>query len=488
MITNSKHAAKFYCSFIFLLALISLSHSAFSETHSSKTGEPLNVLLITADDLNYNSVGCYGCSIPDITPNIDRLASQGVRFTHGFVNIAVCQPCRESIMTGRYPHRNGAPGFDPISRDISTLQEQLRKAGYLNAIMGKEIHLMPMDKYCWDFCIREGDLSSGLGIGRDPDLYFRYATEFFSKAKREKKPFFMMANSHDPHRPFAGSDQEKKEWGEDPPKFTRKILPKDVKVPEFLSDLPEVKLEIAEYYTSVYRCDQTVGAILKALEESGFSKNTIVMFISDNGMSFPFSKSNCYLNSNKTPWIIRWPGEVASGSIDSTHFISGIDYMPTILHALHLPEVPGMDENSFLPLLKGQKQDKRQAVYTQFNKIFAGNKYPMRCVQTERYGYIVNFWSDGIFKYTGDAHSGRTFNAMNEASASNKSIAERVHLLKFRVKEELYDFKADPDGLVNLIGDPALVKEKRYLKDLLYKEMKRSEDPFCKEFESSYLK
>ena len=89
--------------------------------------ESLNVMLITADDLNYNSVGCYACAIPGITPNIDALARQGMMFTRAYVNIAVCQPCRQSIMTGRYPHNNGAPGFDPIDPDVPTLQEQLNR-------------------------------------------------------------------------------------------------------------------------------------------------------------------------------------------------------------------------------------------------------------------------------------------------------------------------------------------------------------------------
>ncbi len=472
---------------ISLIAIIGFLLGCNSSIDTTETFRPLNVLLITADDLNYNSVGVYGNTIPNITPNIDRLASQGLLFNHGYVNIAVCQPSRQSIMTGRYPHRNGAPGFDPIDRDVPTLQEELNKVGYLNAIIGKERHLKPMDKFYWDFVVREEDVASGLGIGRAPDLYYQYTTEIIAKAKMENKPFFLMANSHDPHRPFAGSDEEKRAWGEDLPKFSRQITAEDVTVPGFLFDLPEVRQEVAEYYTSVHRCDQTVGAILKALDDSGLSDNTIVMFISDNGMSVPFAKSNCYLNSNKTPWIIRWPGQIKGGSIDNEHFISGIDYMPTILHALHLSEVPGMDGKSFLPILQGKQQKKRNVVFTQFNKIFAGNEYPMRCVQEEQYGYIVNFWADGEYQIKGDAKSGRTFKAMDKAASSNKEIAARVDLYKYRVVEELYDFKNDPDGLVNLINDPEHEQEELRLKELLYREMRRSKDPLRDEFKSKFM-
>ncbi len=448
--------------------------------------EPPNVLLITADDLNYNSVGAYGCTVANITPNIDRLAGDGLRFTEAYVNIAICQPSRQSIMTGRYPHRTGAMGFQPIDRSVPTLQEKLREAGYLNAIIGKEEHLKPMDKFCWDFCIREEDVASGMGIGRDPDLYYQYTARFLAKARKENKAFFLNANAHDPHRPFAGSDDEKKYWGTDLPQFTRRISPEDVIVPEFLADLPEVRKEMAEYYTSVYRCDQVVGAVLKALDESGFADHTLVMFLSDNGISVPFSKGNCYLNSNKTPWIIRWPDRILPGSVDSTHLISGIDFMPTILHALHLSKVPGMDGFSFLPLLKGQKQEKRNVVFTQMHELFSGRKYPMRCVINGNYGYIVNFWSDGHFHFAGDALSGRTYQAMRWAAQHNKIIAERVKLLRYRVGEEVYDFKNDPDGLTNLADDPDLIDEKQRLRDLLHAEMKRSDDPLLDDFEKMF--
>ena len=187
-----------------LSALTLFTASCSGPTISVAKGLP-NILLITADDLSYDSVGSYGCVIPQITPHIDRLASGGMRLTQAHVNIAVCQPSRQSIMTGRYPHRNGAEGFDPIHEDVPTLQESLRAAGYLNGILGKEVHLKPKHKYCWDYYITQLQLASGAGIGRSPKRYFEYSTSFFEAAKRSGKPFFLMANIHDPHRPFAVS-------------------------------------------------------------------------------------------------------------------------------------------------------------------------------------------------------------------------------------------------------------------------------------------
>ena len=146
---------------------------------------PLNILFITADDMNYNSLGCYGSDVENISPNLDQLAGQGMMFTNAFVNIAVCQPVRQSMMTGRYPHNNGAPGFDPIDMDVPTLHEQLNRVSYLNGIMGKEKHYQPTEKYCWDYYVTEHDLASGFlpdlpygtNIGKDNFTVFMNGRE-----------------------------------------------------------------------------------------------------------------------------------------------------------------------------------------------------------------------------------------------------------------------------------------------------------------------
>ncbi|AQT69321.1 Arylsulfatase [Anaerohalosphaera lusitana] len=470
-----------YCnSAVFALPLMSLPCLAEEESFE----KPTNFLLLTADDLNYDSVGCFGCEIPDITPNIDRLGADGVKFTNAHVNIAVCQPCRQSIMTGRYPHTNGAKGFEPINEDLPTLGEILSKAGYINGVLGKERHMRPKHKYAWDYYITEAELASGAGIGRSPEKYYNYAKKFFESSKKQGKPFFLNANSHDPHRPFAGSKQEERAWGHDLPKVTRWIKPEEVTVPGFLPDLPDVRKEIAQYFTSVHRCDQSIGAVLKALEETGLAENTLVMFLSDNGISAPFAKSNCYLTSTKTPWIVRWPGKVKPGTIDSQHMISGIDYMPTILEAAGIKDVTDMDGSSFMPLLHGVKQPERKYVFTEYHKTFAGRRYDMRAIQSKRFGYIFNPWAKRTGPMRMDSTSGLTFKAMKRAAKSNSKIADRVELFENRVLEEFYDFKNDPDGRNNLIEDISYQAEIRAMRELLEKRMKKTNDPALHAFQN----
>ena len=460
----------------------------------------LNVLFITADDMNYDTPGFTGCLTPDITPNLDRLAKQGLRFVNAHVTVAVCQPSRECLMTGRYPHRNGATGFYPVRKDVPTLMESLKAAGYQLGIMAKIEHLKPAEKFPWDYQYS----AQALGQGRDPQKYYQSAKAFFAAAKQSGKPFFLMANSQDPHRPWAGSAQEenrserkqgrkkgKKAASESEdegsagaayPSPGRSYKPGEVVVPGFLPDLPNVHKEVAQYYSSAHRCDETVGAVLRALEEAGLADTTVVMFLSDNGISMPFAKSNCYLTSTRTPWLVRWPGKVKAGAVDSTHFISGIDFMPTILEALGLPAPPGMDGRSFLALLSGGEQAERDRVFTCYNDTSGSRHYPMRCLQTRQYGYIYNAWSDGNARYQAEPMAGLTFAAMEKAAATNAPVAARVELLLHRVPEEFYDFARDPNGLHNLFGDPQYQAQVAEAREAMLVWMERTQDPLLDGF------
>lgn len=449
---------------------------AFAE-ESGKVNRP-NILFITADDMNWDSPGVMGCKVPGITPSIDKLAGEGMLFTNAHVTIAVCQPSRSCLMTGRYPVRNGAKGFEPIDVSVATLQEQLRKAGYTNGIMSKNNHLAPREKFCWDYYVTQQEL----GRGRVPSLYYKYAKQFFEQAKAQGKPFYLMANSNDPHRPFAGSQQELNQMGEHSP-VRRTIEPKEAEVPGFLPDIPGVRKEVAQYLTSVHRCDETVGEVLRALKDAGCEQDTLVMFLSDNGMSFPYSKTNCYLFSTRTPWIARWPGRIKPGG-KCEQFISGIDYMPTILAAAGIAQVDGMDGRSFLPLTRGEKQDGRDRVFTEFHQTSGGNDYPMRALQNSSYGYIYNAWSDGKREFKNEPMAGLTWPAMCEAAKTDAEIAKRTDFFLHRVPEELYDLKADPNALHNLAGDAAHKQVLDDMRQQIREHLKAVGDPILGPFEA----
>ncbi len=441
----------------------------------------LNILFITADDMNYDTPGFTGNRVPDITPNLDRLASEGMWFEQAHVAVAVCQPSRECLMTGRYPHHNGATGFYPVRADVPTLAELLKAGGYQLGILGKVIHLRPASKFPWDFAHDQAEL----GNGRDPAKYYQFTREFLQQANASGKPFFLMANSHDPHRPFAGAESPAflRQSPFPPPKRT--YTPDEIVVPGFLPDLPAVRKEMAQYYTSAHRCDETIGEILRALDESGRAGNTLVMFLSDNGISEPFGKSNCYLTSTRTPWLVRWPGKVKPGRVNHENFISGIDFMPTILEAAGLTIPPDTDGRSMLRLLNGGQQARRDHVFTCYNEAFGGKPYPMRCLQNKRFGYIFNAWADGKTRYNTEPMSGLAFKAMKQAAPGDKAIADRVELLVHRVPEELYDVSADPAALHNLIAEPAHHNELAQMRQMMLKWMEDTRDPLLPQFRAT---
>jgi N-sulfoglucosamine sulfohydrolase len=303
-----------------------------------------------------------------------------------------------------------------------------------------------------------------------------------------------MANAQDPHRPFAGSDQEvafrardaestDAQYGGGFPDTPVKWVRAKVPVPGFLPDLPDVRRELAEYYTSVWRADKTTGELLRALDESGLADHTVVMWLSDNGMALPFAKANVWLQSTHTPWIVRWPGTVSPGRVDKRHFVSGIDLAPTILDIAGLPNLEGADGRSFLPLLRGATQRGRERVFTQIDEVNSGASYPMRSVIDARYGYIFNAWVDNRTELRIESMTGRTFAAMRQAAETDTAIAARVRHFVFRTKEELYDYQRDPNALHNLIGVPGSDAIAAKYRELLLRHLRESADPQLPAFE-----
>jgi N-sulfoglucosamine sulfohydrolase len=405
-----------------------------------------NVLMIVADDMNWDSPGCFGGATPDITPNIDRLATEGIRFAHAYVNVSICTPSRSVILTGLYPANNGAEGFQRIRPGTETLPAVLNKAGYLCGIIGKP--LRQQELFRWSVTYRWQGVGDEDLWGRDPAVYRRFAKDFFTMAKTSKQPFFLMANSHDPHDPWGGGKATRPH--EERAEASRTFSAEEVRVPGSLPNSPVVREELAAYCTSVRRFDDMLGEILDELERAQLAEDTIVIFLSDNGMAFPGAKFCCYPDSVRTPLIIRYPGKVKKGLIDREHMVSAVDLQPTILEVVGLPATRS-DGRSFLPLLSGGVQSNRDCVFAQFYHIHGKDALPMRSVLTKESAYVFNPWSNGEHRFT-RLPTERMFQAMQEAAKTDSEMAAHVRNLEFRTVEEFYDLRADPSNLVNLLG------------------------------------
>ncbi|WP_433874893.1 sulfatase family protein [Sinomonas atrocyanea] len=442
-----------------------------------------NILLITADDMDGRIPGPFG-GPTGATPNLDRLAGAGTVFRRAHVPAAVCQPSRSALMTGLWPHRNGAEGFEPIDDGIGVLNDLLKDKGYLTGILGKVKHLQPVERFGWDL---QADMQE-LGMGRNPAAYGRFAEAFLRQATSEGRPWFLMANSHDPHRPFHGSEAERSFFSDEQrelyPAPSKVFTADEVEVPGFLPDLPEVRTEYAQYLSSVRRCDDTVGALLDALDRSGAADETLVVYLSDHGMPLPFAKANCYLRSTLTPLILRWPGTVPAGEVNSQDLVSTLDLFPTFCAAAGINVPTGLDGRTLIPLLRGPGlRAWRESLVSVFHETSAKNRYEMRCVQDAHYGYIWNAWADGHTHYKAENMWGLTWSAMLEAAETDSSIKDRSDFYLTRSPEELYDLTADPDCLHNLAGNPDLADVLAEKQAALAAWMSETGDPLLKEYQ-----
>jgi N-sulfoglucosamine sulfohydrolase len=473
----------------FLLVVVAADSSANGQADPSlaiPVARP-NILFITIDDLGWDSIGIYGSNVPDITPNIDRLAREGLRFDHAHVNVSICQPSRAAFMTGRLPHRSGAMGFEQIRPDVTTVAERLREAGYFLGIMSKVNHTTPSRRSVWHEVVEESDLNAG----RSPTAYYEHANAFFRAARSARRPFFLVVNINDPHLPFPGTPLEdafmrqgKAGFSSLRPPVTRSIHAGEATIPGFLPDHPAVRESIAAYLTGVHRADESVGRLLASLAEAGFAEDTLVMLVSDNGMHFPFAKTNVYNASTKTPWIVRWPGVTKPGSLDADHVISAIDYTPTVLEVAGAPPLDDIDGRSFVSVLKGEPQNDRDFAFTFLYQTLDGGRFPMRSIVGRRYAYIYNAWSNGTTAFRNRTEHGVAMRAMVDAAKEDDALAARLAFLRYRMPEELYDYASDPDALHNLIDEADLESIVAGYRERLRGEMKRSHDPLLNRFQA----
>jgi N-sulfoglucosamine sulfohydrolase len=458
-----------------LTAILSTGSLATGSAAAAAEQPRYNVLLFTADDMHAESMQNYGSQVKDLTPNLDRFAKTGMVFDRAHVNAAICAPSRAVIATGLYSHNSGAMGFMPARPGTPDIVTSFQQANYLAGILGKVGHSTPVPGMTWDYQFDRREL----GNGRSPTLYYERSTVFFKRCKSEGKPFYFMVNSHDPHRPYC--NPAKLTTGAEAPSKTYE--PEDVEVPGFVPDLPGVRRELAMYQNSVRRLDDTFGKVMQALDESGFADTTLVVFMSDNGIAIPFAKCNAWFHSTRTPMVVRLPRVVKPGTRDDTHFVSGVDLMPTFLELASVPGPKKLDGRSMLPLLMGTSQGDREFVFTQIDSKAGGDAVPMRCVQNGRFGYIYNPFSDGKHRYRNN-NEGQTMAAMNAAAETDPRIAKRVHLFRYRVPEEFYDLEKDPNCLVNLIDAAEHAIHIQEMRKKLDAWMVDTKDPMLEAFRS----
>jgi N-sulfoglucosamine sulfohydrolase len=441
-----------------------------------------NILLLIADDLGRN-ISAYDPKSPAKTPHLEQLAASGTLFTHAFTSTASCSPSRTVIYTGLHTHTNGNYGlqngwnaFCTFSH-IDSAPKLLKSAGYLTGIIGK-VHVGPADVYPWD--IREESES------RDVAWVADRAEGFIKTAQRDEKPFFLTVGYIDPHRNMA----QRAGFGNLDSGYDSRIKDKvysaeEVQIPDFLSDLPEVRTELAEYCRSINRLDQGVGLILEKLQRTGVADDTLVMFMSDNGPPFVNSKTTLYDSGVRLPLLVKRPGQ--KPNVKNSNMVSWIDILPTMLDyagfsAMSSPSVSPRRGRSILPILEQASQaDSWNKVYGSHTFHEITNFWPTRFLRTPRFKYHRNVAWKLDFPFATDLYASLTWEGMRNSGGPEKEAMVGPRTLKNYIRrppEELYDLENDPREINNLATHPDFQEIVHELRADLERWQLETRDPF----------
>lgn len=443
-----------------------------------------NILFCIADDASPH-FGAYGCSWVK-TPNIDKLARQGVVFLNAYTPTAKCAPSRAAILTGRNPWQLEEAAnhqcFFPAKYKAFT--EALTEAGIYVGAQGK--FWGPGDAKTADGKQRTWGLSMSGGGGQADDGGQKFRA--FLQDRPAGKPFFFWFGSTNPHRaydPDSGLAAGKK--------------PADIdRVPGQWPDNDVVRRDLLDYAVEVELYDTQVGSLLKVLEESGEAERTLVIVTSDHGMPFPRVKGHNYDASNHVPLIACWPKGLKNPGRSAADFVSFVDLAPTFLQLLGVPaERTGMAPITGAPfadllqdhparergfaILGRERNDVRARPGTE-----AGLGYPVRGIREGKFLYLHNFapdrWPCGNVELgLLDTDGGPTKSLVEQLGDSDRHWQ---FCFGKRPQEELFDVTTDPDCVKNLLSDAgssAASSQQREtatrLREKLFAELKRQDDP-----------
>jgi arylsulfatase A-like enzyme len=480
-------------SYLILFSIVALAASPRSATHSHAQTKRPNIVFIMSDDHAAHAISAYGSRLIK-TPNIDRLANEGMKLENCFVTNSICTPSRAAILTGKYSHLNGVPVFNHIDNAQPMLQKYLQQAGYYTGMVGKW-HLGGNDPIRPDEGKPTGfdywNILPGQGAYFDPVMIEMgerkkltgYTTDIitdvaidFVKNRPQDKPFFLMYHHKAPHRNWQPDEKHRKQFENyDPPipatfdddykgkadaarqstmHIDADLNDTDLKMkpPEGLggAELKRWKFKryMQDYLACVAAVDDNIGRFLDWLDKNGLADNTIVIYTSDQGFFLGehnfFDKRFMYEESLRMPFLIRWPGKIKPGSV-SKGMTLNVDFAPTLLDAAGVKAPADMQGRSFLPLLEGKTpRDWRTAMYYRYYHPLHHNVAAHYGIRTDRYKLIY-------------------FNKLNQW--------------------ELYDLRKDPLEMRNVYGDPSYAKILEGLKKELLRLKKefKDDDQFANE-------
>lgn len=410
--------------------------SCKSPQPEEKSEQP-NFIVFIADDAAWNDCGPYGNQNIK-TPNINKLAEDGVVFNNAFLTTSSCSPSRCSILTGRYPHATGAPELHmPLPADQLLFAGQLQKAGYFTAVAGK-YHIGPKRA---EFDTIYGGHPSGC----------EHWVEALQNRPKDK-PFFLWLAALDPHRAYF------------PNTIPEPHRPADVIVPPYLPDNDSTRKDLALYYDEISRMDNYIGEVMAELKNQGVDENTLVIFMSDNGRPFPRAKTRMYDSGIKTPFIVRWPAKLKKGITEA--LVSSIDIAPTFCELAEAGISETYQGISFVPILENYSAETRDYIAAEHN--WHDYQAHERAIRNHNYLYIRNAFPELNASPPADAVRSITYQEMIKMYKAGELNENQLDcFIAPRPAEELFDVVNDPYQLHNLAENPEYAEALNEMRKLL---------------------
>jgi uncharacterized sulfatase len=420
-----------------------------------------NIVIFLADDLSWADCQPNNPNSGIRTPNMARLAHDGMNFSHAFVASPTCAPSRAALLTALTPARNGAMFNHTIpDKAVKKWPAYFREAGYETAAIGKVAHYHTAPGYGFDYISHYG--------GRD--LTCVAAAVEWLEQRQSNKPLCLLVGTHWPHTPW--------------PEQTG-YAPHDPALPPTQVDTLQTRQARARYAEAVANADHDLGLVYDAARKV-LGDNTLFLFSSDNGAAFPFGKWDVYDDGTRTPLLAVWPGKIKAGA--TTHaMVSWLDIMPTCLEAIGAtppPEGCAPDQisgRSFMPVLLGKTQEHRDLIFTTHSGDGVMNEYPLRAVRSRDWHYIRNLAPDTehhthIDKDRTSAHNPGFWPSWEEKAKQDPAAGAMVARYFHRPAEELYNLRNDPWEMHNLAGAPEHAADLTKLRAALDAAMKAEGD------------
>ncbi len=426
------------------------------------TGQPAasqpNIVIIMADDLDTRQLSCYGGQNIH-TPHIDALAAEGLKFNQMIASETMCVPTRASLFTGLYPARHGAyQNHKPVYPHLKSVAHYLAELGYSVALTGKDHATTP--KTVFPFEILKGF---------EPDCRAKTDSYFLDSIKtfirKQSQPYCLFVMSINPHVPWTAGD---------PSEFPKEQL----RLPPDWVNTPLTREEFARYLAEIRRLDNQVGEIIGLLKETGQDKNTILIFLGEQGAQFPGGKYTLWESGQYSSMIVKWPGMVLPDK-QTEAIVQYEDITPTLIDIAGGKPVKGLDGRSFLKVLKGKTNQHRDYAYGIQNNIPEGPAYPVRSIRDGNYKLILNLTPDSSyytpFLMTAN-FSVKCYTSWMEKAKTDARAAALTSRLEKRPAVEFYNIMQDPYELNNLAGEKAYRSVARKMERKLGAWMKQQGD------------